>query len=181
MIRSVSWFFVCWWRVFRPCLKVVHMRLWAVHINRRKMLFQDSYLLSLTFKHFKDGRKNSRKLTREMSCSLIAIWFQGDFFLRPKSRLKILIDCGNDVLPQMIDAKFLCGKRWLIQKAQQSNLLGTRYFSQGSFNIERALEGILACMADHGVRILHTKEGQLHKEKLKPCHEILDWEHNDFR
>ena len=36
-------------------------------------------------------------------------------------------------------------------------------------------------MADDGVRILHTKEGQLHKEKLKPCHEILDWEHNDFR
>ena len=80
-----------------------------MHINRRKMLFQDSYLLSLTFKHFKDGRKNSRKLTREMSCSLIAIWFQGDFFLL--LRKKILIDCGNDVLPQMIDAKFLCGKR----------------------------------------------------------------------
>ena len=88
------------------------------------------------------------------------------FYYYAKSPFKILIDCGNDVLPQMIDAKFLCG---------------TKYFSQGSFNIERALEGILACMADDGVRILHTKEGQLHKEKLKPCHEILDWEHNDFR
>ena len=73
-----------------------------------------------------------------------------------------------------------CLWKWCVASNDWCQIL-VRYKVFQSFNIERALEGILACMADDGVRISHTKEGQLHKEKLKPCHEILDWEHNDFR